>query len=430
MYRLKDILESFRGLVGWEQSRSRTEKIRTDLTKSDSGLYFQEAHPLLTLRTLSGVAPENMAEAYPEWSDAETYMKGDKVNKTGKTWISLVDDNIGNIPIEGENWAMYNPLSDYLEKITDNGIKRVITRYIQDKVIGMETKNLIDRRALFDGAGRINNRIENQGRVCGFEIVPLRSQGITMKIEKIGLQFIGNTGIIDLYLFHSSCAEPIWHKEVTYDKLNGTFVWVDTPDLYLPYISKNTNAGGSYYLAYNQKALPAYMEAINFARDWSREPCGTCNQGDVQLWRMMNKYVQVSPFCVDVEDGWTPMLWGIQNNIYTNTRNYGINIQFSIGCDLTDFMIEQRDMFASVIQKQVATDALRTIALNPEVRVNRSQANVSRDNILYETDGNGQGIKGLQGELEKAYKALSFDTKNIDRICLSCKTGGVKIRAI
>lgn len=107
-----------------------------------------------------------------------------------------------------------------------------------------------------------------------------------------------------------------------------------------------------------------------------------------------------------------------------------MNLQFSIGCDLTDTIVEQRGIFADVIQKQVASDMLRTIALNPNVRVNRNQANVGRDNILYELDGNGMGVKGLNGDLERAYKALSIDTKGLDKVCLGCHTGGVRIRAI
>jgi hypothetical protein len=123
-------------------------------------------------------------------------------------------------------------------------------------------------------------------------------------------------------------------------------------------------------------------------------------------------------------------MWDIERTIYTNTMNYGINCELSIGCDLTDFIIEQRGIFAEVIQKQVAADALRTMAMNPEVRVNRNQSNVSRLDILYELDGNTQSSKpqGLGQDLRRAYEALSIETKGLDRICLKCHNGGVKYR--
>lgn len=427
MYRLNDIVNSFRGLVGWE---SEGESLSTDNTASDSGLYFQEAHPLLTLRAIKGIMPEDYSERYETYSKTKTYSKGDRVRQyTSIVYISLVDDNKGNDVLEADYWAEYDPLNDYLSELTTRGIKKVATTFIRDKVIGMETKNIIDRRCLFDGTGRIDAKIPNSGKVVGFEITPLRAGGITTKIEKIGLQFYGNVGEVTMYLFHSSKREPVWTKTFNYTKDNGTFLWFDVEDTFLPYVNSEVNAGGSWYLVYNQSELPSYMEGINFGRDWSREPCGTCNKGDLALWRLMTRYVEFSPFYVSV-DNWDGQLWDIANNIYTNTLNYGINVMFSVGCDLTDTMIASRLDFANAIQLQVASDSLRTLALNPEVSVNRVQYNADRNNILYETDGDGQGIKGLAGDLNRAFKALSFDMKGLDDICLACKSKGVKFGSI
>jgi hypothetical protein len=93
-------------------------------------------------------------------------------------------------------------------------------------------------------------------------------------------------------------------------------------------------------------------------------------------------------------------------------------------------VIAERFQFANTIQLQVASDALREIAMNPEVAVNRTQFNAERDAIMYEVSGNGQGIKGLQGELERAFKALSVDTKGLDPICMGCHNKGVKFGSI
>lgn len=427
MYRLNDIVNSFRGLVGWE---SEGESLTTDNTASDSGLYFQEAHPLLTLRAIKGIMPEDYSERYETYSKIKTYSKGDRVRQyTSIVYISLVDDNKGNDVLETAYWAEYDPLNDYLSELATRGIKKVATTFIRDKVIGMETKNIIDRRCLFDGTGRIDAKIPNSGKIVGFEITPLRAGGITTKIEKIGLQFYGNVGEVTMYLFHSSKREPVWTKTFNYTKDNGTFLWFDVEETFLPYVNSEVNAGGSWYLVYNQSELPSYMEGINFGRDWSREPCGTCNKGDLALWRLMTRYVEFSPFYVSV-DNWDGQLWDIANNIYTNTLNYGINVMFSVGCDLTDTMIASRLDFANAIQLQVASDSLRTLALNPEVSVNRVQYNADRNNILYETDGDGQGIKGLAGDLNRAFKALSFDMKGLDDICLACKSKGVKFGSI
>ena len=106
-------------------------------------------------------------------------------------------------------------------------------------------------------------------------------------------------------------------------------------------------------------------------------------------------------------------------------------MEVSVGCDLSQFIIDQRDIFATVLQRQVAAMMLRTMALNPDVRTNRNQSNVSQQGILYEIDGNPQGREGGLGyDLKKAYEALDLDTRDIDRICLTCRPIGVRYRTV
>ena len=175
------------------------------------------------------------------------------------------------------------------------------------------------------------------------------------------------------------------------------------------------------------------MEAINVSKDWSREPCGTCNIGDLAGWRELTKYLNISPFRVKIGESFAeyPEMWGIEENVYTNTMNYGLNCEVTVACDLTDFIIRERDIFASVMQRQMAATLLRTLALNPHVRVNRNQSNASKNELLYEVDGNTDGRPtGLGHELKKAYEALDIDTRGIDRICLTCRPVGVKYRTV
>lgn len=127
-----------------------------------------------------------------------------------------------------------------------------------------------------------------------------------------------------------------------------------------------------------------------------------------------------------------PTMFDVADNMYTNAANYGLNMQVSVGCDLSDFIIDQKMIFANVIQKQVAANILRTMAMNPDVRVNRRQSNASKMDILYELDGNTEANRpsGIGAELRKQYKALDISVKGLDRICLSCNNGGVKYRTV
>lgn len=441
MYRIKEIQDALLHVCGWEQSYNPKEAIDSDLTRSESGLMFQGAHPLLTLDTMRAIMPDDWGYQYPEWNSRETYSAGTIVqhdlngNDDGLYWESIRDNNTNEIP--GESvlfWKPYNILSDFLERVTRNGIATAIQTFTQIKQLDKETRNLLERRTFFDGAGRICATLQNTHKLVGFEIVPVRALGVTAKIEKIGLQMTGGTGIVKMYLFHSSQIDPIKTFDLDFQVKNGGFQWFTLEDCFLPYISKDNNSGGSWFLCYNQDELPQGMEAINVSKDWSREPCGTCNIGSVEVWRELTKYLQVTPFMYNAPETFAeyPELWDIAYTMYTNTQNYGLNCEITVGCDLTDFIISQRQIFQDVIQKQVAVIALRALAMNPNVRVNRYQSNATRTDILYELDGNTSGVRpgGLGYQLKKAYEALKLDTQGLDRVCLSCNNRGVRYKAV
>lgn len=433
MIRLKEIQDALFHLVGWEQSYDPDREISSALLESESGLYFQSAHPLLTLDNIENTMPENFFLQYPDWDNDTPYPEGKKVKHGGKVWIALANNvNVEPSAQTADTWATYNFLSDYIERATRAGIAKTVQTFIERKQLARETRDLFDRKTFFDGAARLQATIRASHKLVGMELVPVRAMGVTLKIHKIGLQMIGGTGKVKFYLFHSSQKAPMKTFELEFTNQRGGFQWFTIDDLYLPYISDGNDSGGAWFLCYNQDDLPFGMEALNVSKDWSREPCGTCNIGSVEIWRQMTKYLQVSPFCTPTPEGFTeePAMWDIEQTMYTNTMNYGINCEISIGCDLTDFIIEQRAIFANVLQRQVAVDMLRTMAMNPSVRVNRNQVNVSRMDILYELDGNTQSSRpqGLGYELKKAYDALTLETKGLDRICLKCQNGGVKYR--
>ena len=440
MIRINEICEALKNVCGWEQSYDPAKAIDDNLTQTESGLYFQGAHPLLTLDSMEAIMPDDWGIQYPVW-DALTQWKQNKVVQYGndtngnKLFWKAKADNVGDEPTEDSLfWSKYNILSDFLERMTRNGIATAIQTFTQIKQLDKETRNLLERRTFFDGAGRIRATLQNNHKLVGFEIVPVRAMGVTAKIEKIGLQMTGGTGVVRMYLFHSSQIDPIKTFDLNFTVTNGGFQWFPLNDCYLPYISDKNNAGGAWFLCYNQDELPAGMEAINVSKDWSREPCGTCNMGSVEVWRELTKYLQVTPFMYNAPETFAeyPELWDIAYTMYTRTQNYGLNCEITIGCDLTDFIISQRQIFQTVIQRQVAAIALRTLAMNPNVRVNRNQSNATRMDILYELDGNTSGVRpgGLGYDLKKSYEALQIDTQGLDRICLACNNRGVRYRTV
>ena len=438
MVRLQDIQTALLPVVGWQQDYNPQNQIDDALTQSESGLTFQGAHPLCTLANVRSIMPDDYLYKYPDWNNATGYAAGDKVKHANVVWKAKTA-NAGSEPADGnDDWERFNMVSDFVRQLTINGINTAVQTFIQEKQLQQETRNLLERRTFFDGAARLAATIDPTGKIVGFEIVPVRSMGVTTKIERIGLQMVGATGKVKLYLFHSSQVAPMREIELDFTNTKGGFQWF-TPEepIYLPYIpgtdGNGNDSGGAWFLCYNQNDLPAGMQALNVSKDWSVEPCQTCLGGSIESWRQMTKYLQVSPFGIHAPLDFAeyPEMFDIGQIGYTNTMNYGMNVEISVGCDLTDFIISQRQIFATVIQKQVAANVLRTIAMNPDVRVNRNQVNVTRDELLYELDGAPQGrASGLGYELKQAYRALSLDTRGLDRICLQCNNHGVKYRTV
>jgi hypothetical protein len=448
MVRAIDIQEKLLHLIGWEQNYDTSDlKISDALTVSESGLYFQQIHPLLTLQNMSCIAPDFKNMTFEEYNAEKPYSKGNVI-KYGSLLYKALQNSTGKQPdIESEYWVETNPFSEWLESKTKASIQKSIARYCNEKIAQGTYKTLCENKTLFDGTGRLVDVVKNKKNLVGFEIVPIRAKGVTTKINKIGLQFT-EPGEYTLYLMHSSMDAPV--KIIKLNKIRKNSIeWFSLNDVYLPYQSEDNDAGGSWYLCYFQSELPEGSQAIRKDKDWSKEPCNSCSRREYLAWMAWSKYIEVHPFFVneelingmqdDFNDDFNndfskqPIhLWDVENNQYTYDNNYGLNLEITISCDITDFIIEQRMLFQDIIAKQVAVDMLREFAYNANVRTNRHSINASRLDILYEVDGDSSSMKksGLSYQLDMAFKAIKLSTEGIDRVCLPCKNNGIKYRTV
>ena len=442
MVRANDIQDKLLHLIGWEQNYDASDlKISDALTVSESGLYFQQIHPLLTLQNIACIAPEFKNMTFEEYSTKKSYSKGNVVKYDEKLYKALQKALNKQPDIESEYWVEANPFSEWLESKTKASIQKAIARYCNEKIAQGTYKTLCENRTLFDGTGRLVDVVKNRKNLVGFEIVPVRAKGVTTKINKIGLQFT-EPGEYTLYLMHSSMDAPV--KIIKLNKIRKNSIeWFSLNDVYLPYQSEDNDAGGSWYLCYFQSELPEGSQAIRKDKDWSKEPCNSCSRREYLAWMAWSKYIEVHPFFVNEElveavnfnDDFEKQalhLWDVENNQYTYDNNYGLNLELTISCDITDFIIEQRMLFQDVIAKQVAVDMLREFAYNANVRTNRHSINASRLDILYEIDGDSSSMKksGLSYQLDMAFKAIKLSTEGIDRVCLPCKNNGIKYRTV
>ena len=435
MVRAIDIQEKLLHLIGWEQNYDTSDlKISDALTVSESGIYYQQIHPLLTLQNMACIAPDFKNTTYSEYDSEVEYDKGNIVKYEEILYKALQKSQGKQPDIESEYWIETNPFSEWLEGKTKASIQKAIARFCNEKAVQGTYKTLCENRTLFDGTGRIVDTVKNKKNLVGFEIIPVRAKGVTTKINKIGLQFT-EPGEYTLYLMHSSMDAPIKIIKLN-KKRKNSIEWFTLNDIYLPYQSEDNDAGGSWYLCYFQSELPEESQAIRKDKDWSKGPCGSCSRNELIAWQAWSKYIEVHPCFVNEElvdfAEQELHLWDVEYNQYTYDNNYGINLEITVGCDITDFIIEQRALFQDIIAKQVAVDMLREFAYNVNVRTNRHSINASRPDILYEIDGDSSSMKksGLSYQLDMAFNAIKISTYGIDRVCLPCKNNGIRYRTV
>lgn len=447
MYRISEINQSWKNLLGWRQNHDTSDFVIADsLTTSLYGQYFQDKHPLLTLANCKAIAPNFSVITYQTWSPTVQFRYGDRATSNGKNYRAKVA-NINKLPeTNPTEWERFDPFSEWLQTKTNASIGKAVQRFWSEKLAAKSAKSILETRPVFDGAGRLSDVVTNTSEVVGMEIVPIRANGVTLRIDKIGLQFTGQGKHI-LYLMHSSRQEPLQVIELTRTRDTG-MEWFEVLDLTLPYLSDDNDAGGSWYLVYDQTELPTGMQAINRNIDWSSAPCSSCNASTYSGWQIWSQYVEFHPFKVSgverMNDGdfngdfnsdfYTAPIkkWDVADQIHTYSNNYGINLQITLECDITDLLIQHREKFQNVVGLQVASDFLREFAYNPEFRLNRTQQNFSKAEILYELDGDSQGYKksGINWELTKAYEAVDVDTNAMSRVCFPCNNRGLKYRTV
>lgn len=441
MYRPNDLKIGLSGLWGWRQNHDPSEfTIADSLTQSETGQYFQEVHPLLTLQNIKSIAPDFGSIEYPQWVGTTQYRVGDRATNLGSSFRAKIANVLMEPETHPDHWERFDPFSEWLEQKTQAGILKAIRSFWDEKMSEKTAQNVLENRTLFNGTGRMKDLIPPGSDLVGFEITPIRANGVTTKIERIGIQMTGQ-GPLRLYLMHSSRRDPVRVIEVNRIRNSG-LQWFDQNELFLPYLSEGNDAGGSWYLVYKQDDLIDGVQAINKPGDWSATPNGVKGSESLRTW---SRYLEVHPFRVkgefnqdfndDFNEDFSMMelaMWDISDNQYAYDTNFGLNLQISVECDITDIVLDQKRAFQNIIGLQVGIDFLREMAYNPNFNIGRTQQNFSRQEILYELDGDSQGYKksGLIHNFSKAMEAVKLDTTRMSRICFPCNNKGVRYRTI
>jgi hypothetical protein len=437
MYRDKDLQNCLFGLVGFRQNDNpQYPKLPASLLESDSGLYFQDEHPLINIENIDQAFKNYDAFPYTNYSGATSYALGAQVRgvvDATKVYESLQAANQNHEPSVSPLWWKEVPLlAQKLEQIVKAAGSKILARVFTDKKINQVTKAIFDNVQLFDGAGSMLDKEIKAGRFVGFQIVAENHRDVMTVIKRLGTQFSQANPAFKLYVYHSSQEAPIRTYTLNLTGVNS-FQWTKLVDgdgeLYLRYLSETHAPGGVFYIGYYEGDLVG--QAINKGHDFSSIPCSTCNRS-YSFWTSWSRFITVTPFEVPSSalvgilpaDVGGPKLWDIGVNQYQYTKNYGLNLDLTTRCDITDFICSERHLLADALLKQVTVDILSEIANSTR---NNVIAKETRDLAFYALGNRENNTPGAETKLERALKAVSFDLSDLNEACLPCNDKGDRV---
>jgi hypothetical protein len=352
-------------LIGWRQNEdSNGVQIGAELLNSDSGMYYNDYHPLLTVDKLVSLCPDLM--------------------------------------ILGSNATERNEaFTKWLKEKTEGGIVKALYDWVNEKLVKQSARSVLGRSQLWAVSAGVKELDINRGEWAGIELVPIRSRELLVCLEDIGIQLSENQNVT-LRLFNSYTAEEVENVVVNYQG-NGGMQWEK--------VRWELSGEGSYYVVYDQSEISGM--SVN-------------GMGDRFQLTMQGKVLPApdmllaSPFVVEREDG---NLWDLTKMEYQYSSNMGINMRYSVRCDYTGFILDNREVFTELIGLHVASILLNQYLHNADGRLNRGEAMIDRELLMFELHGN-EGDKdkgGLINERIKARNGIRLDNSSLDKVCLPCK---------
>lgn len=430
MYNVARAIECLKPGVGFPaNTNNRYPDLASDLITSNTGIYVD--HPMVTVENIWNSLEQTDGTYYEEWTVGGTWNVGDrvKVTSTGITgptsftiYESQTNGNTGNTPSTSPaNWEKINLIDEYLDQVKEDAIRTTINDLYNRKKLHQEVKDLYSDIKLYRRVGRIYNREVKSNRFVGFEIVVKNHDYITAVIERIGVQFSEVNPALNLYLYHTSKIEPIKVIPVLSTKASD-FNWNQIQGTILKFNSDTHDIGGAFYIGYKESELTG--QAITNNRDMSSIPCSTCHAGEYRDYLRMHPYLKVTPIYVnESEIGASNEIWDVANTRRVYNKNWGLNFDISIKCDVSDLFCKMNFSICGVVRIAIEKKILRMLKLN--TRTNEIAKRV-KGRAADELDGK-DNTNNLERQYEKAMKALDFDLSTLQTACVPCKNNGSKV---
>lgn len=279
--------------------------------------------------------------------------------------IEFVKDNQDYVGISNEQF------NNLLENIKKSAISNVVNQVFSEY-------DFIDRNVLYKNS---SNKIASESLPNGFvgyEIEVSNAKNVAFKINRILLDFEG-TGDIELIAWNTSSKTPLYTKTVTINS--------DHEEVVLDWVFDNSDKTykGEYYIGYNTSGLTV--------TPYKRE----LNNGNIQS---SYKYLEVEK--VKVLNHNSTTLFNLQS-IQGMSEDCGLNLDISLYDDYTDFILNNKMLFARAFQLQGTISCIQIYMASLRSNSNQSHANQVYEKIMIELEGtradNVIYIKGIKNQL-------------------------------
>ena len=427
MYNRTLVQTAFLGLAGLRQNQNPDfEQLSPILTYTGENILIQ--HPLLNIENIDMTSRNYALYNYPAFAAGTTYSQGDRIRENSIVYESLTDNNTGNVPDSSPTeWQAISLLSLYLEDVFRDAINDVVHEVFQRKKLNRQTKRLLQNQRLSDTTGAFNNRVINTGSLVGVEFKLKYNENIKAVIDKIALQLSGAQADVEFYLYHSSQVEPLESFTINQTK-TGSVEWHDS-GLEIEYkdLTKH-DTGGVFYLMYDQNSLG--VQAIKKVHNWNRPPCGYCNRNEINFYNKYTKYLDLRTVQVEAskrnadDDTW---LWDLNDTKYVSDNNFGLNFEWTVECDLTDYIIKEKRVFEFAVRDMTIRKLLENMANS--TRQNGLDEKV-RLMARSELQSKHIGGMGIMSKVEKQLDEVDFEISALDDTCMPCNNpSGLRIGA-
>jgi hypothetical protein len=411
--------EQFAGLVGFNQPNDpQYPKIYPSLAVSTSGRIVQQAHPLCTIENIYNVAPEFAKFNYPLYAAGTDYKAGDRVKYNTKIYSALLDTTGATPDASPDDWKVIDPFSEWLQGIYNSSVVDLVTQVIRSKKMDNVHRSLVDSLRLYDGVGRLTDRVIKSNRFVGFEIAISSQEGMAVLLDKIGIQVDTAQASLTFYLYHSSSFEPLGTYTIDVPK-NNTFSWrqlinpaQDLKTAMLTYLADH-DTDGVFYFGYYEEDLVG--QVFNKQKNFTVRPCIGCNEFDSASFNAWSRYVTIKSISVgqsylDVDAN----LFDTSRVVYVADTNWGLNLSLTVTCDMTDFMIKNKAITADVLAMQICLNLLYQMGYNTRIGAISDKAKLL---ALSELNPDPKS-DSFRVQYENAVAALRYDFSGFSSACL------------